>query len=240
MEAVQAASESAKRKGKRKASDLDEDDLEAGSEAADDDEDPAIDVDVSFPNGTAPPASISAPVPMQPPASIADLRAKLHARMAALRRGASSVNPDSDEAGDRDELIEVRRAQRAAMRERRRKETKEKKRREQENHGKGPAGDGKEKEKSKDAREKALAVKGNQTKVIDLFIASCSIQMPTLGIFLDPTPRTRNPHPHRLLLPVHPFRVHLNPIQPKTCRSPQILLRPRPGPPPAQTPQIKT
>lgn len=57
---------------------------------------------------------------------IEELRKKLHARMAELRRGGKT------EAGGRDELLEERRRQRAVMRERRRKETKEKIRREAE------------------------------------------------------------------------------------------------------------
>ena len=54
------------------------------------------------------------------------LRGKLHAKIAHLRR------PMHGEAGDKDDLLEERRQQRAAMRERRRKETKEKKRKEEE------------------------------------------------------------------------------------------------------------
>lgn len=64
---------------------------------------------------------------------IQELREKLHARMAALRRGG---NRSYGEAGSRDELLEERRRQRAEMRERRRKETKEKIRKEAEAKGK--------------------------------------------------------------------------------------------------------
>ena len=81
-------------------------------------------------------------VPMPPSGSISDLREKLHARMAALRRGGKAGG--DGEAGDRDELLEERRQQRAAMREKRRKETKEKIRREEE--AKGKKGKGKEKD----------------------------------------------------------------------------------------------
>jgi hypothetical protein len=86
--------------------------------------------------------------------SISALREKLHARMAALRRGGKSQGNEDGEAGDRDELLEERRRQRAAMREKRRKETKEKIRREEE--AKGKKGKGKE----KDSR-----AQGHQTKV---------------------------------------------------------------------------
>jgi len=58
---------------------------------------------------------------------IEELRKKLHARMAQLRKGSKG-----GEAADKDELLEERRRQRAAMRERRRKETNERKRREAE------------------------------------------------------------------------------------------------------------
>ncbi|KIM82723.1 hypothetical protein PILCRDRAFT_820017 [Piloderma croceum F 1598] len=73
-------------------------------------------------------------VPMQELGSISVLREKLHARMAALRRG--GTDKGDGEAGDRDELLEERRRQRAAMREKRRRETKEKIRREEEAKGK--------------------------------------------------------------------------------------------------------
>ena len=71
---------------------------------------------------------------------IAHLRAKLHARIASIRRG-----PDR-EAGDKDELLEERRKQRAAVREKRRKETREKIRKEKGRE----AGAGKEKGKERD------------------------------------------------------------------------------------------
>ncbi|KAF8898713.1 surfeit locus protein 6-domain-containing protein [Infundibulicybe gibba] len=97
-------------------------------------------------------------MPMPQPEGIGALRDKLHARMAALRRGSRGNWNTSrgEEANDRDELIEERRMQRAAMRERRRKETREKIRREEEMKGRK----GKEKEKErKDTRDK-----GNITK----------------------------------------------------------------------------
>ena len=83
-------------------------------------------------------------VPMPSSGSISTLRAKLHARIAALRRGGGGQESGEGEAGDRDELLEERRRQRAAMREKRRKETKEKIRREEE--AKGKKGKGKEKD----------------------------------------------------------------------------------------------
>nr|GAT52263.1 predicted protein [Mycena chlorophos] len=87
-------------------------------------------------------------VPMPPSGGIAELRDKLHARMAALRRGGAGPKYDSihGNVGDKDALLDERRLQRAAMRERRRKETKEKIRREEEAKGKGK---NKEKEKEK-------------------------------------------------------------------------------------------
>jgi hypothetical protein len=90
-------------------------------------------------------------------ASISVLREKLHARMAALRRGCTGE--EDGEAGDRDELLEERRRQRAAMREKRRKETKEKIRREEEAKGK--------KGKEKDSR-----AQGHLTKVF--YFTSCN------------------------------------------------------------------
>ena len=91
-------------------------------------------------------------VAMPESGGIAALREKLHARMASLRRGGVQ---GEGEAGDRDELLEERRRQRAAMREKRRKETKEKIKREEE--AKGKKGKGKEKTDSR--------AQGHQTKV---------------------------------------------------------------------------
>jgi len=67
------------------------------------------------------------PVPMSTSGSISEIRAKLHAKIASLKNGRMV----EDEAGSKDELLEMRR-QRGAMRERRRKETKEKKQKEKE------------------------------------------------------------------------------------------------------------
>jgi hypothetical protein len=91
-------------------------------------------------------------VPMAVSGGIEELRAKLHAKMAALRRGAK---PNA-EPGTRDELLEERRRQHAEMRERRRKETKEKIRRQEEmKHSKGKQDKGKHE----------ATIKGPTTKV---------------------------------------------------------------------------
>jgi hypothetical protein len=115
-------------KGKHKAPTPDDSDGEAISLELDvhmDDPDPEDDL-----------ASI---VPLPQSESIETLRAKLHAKIEAIRikkRGGGEGN-------SKDELLEERRLQRAAMRERRRKETKEKIRKEKESKGKS-------KEKTKD------------------------------------------------------------------------------------------
>jgi len=93
--------------------------------------------------------------PMPTSGGIESLREKLHARMAALRRGGGAMHTNGTEPHDRDGLLEERRRQRAAMRERRRKETKEKIRRAEEMKGK--------KGKEKDKRENRD--KGNLAKV---------------------------------------------------------------------------
>ncbi|KAI0698977.1 surfeit locus protein 6-domain-containing protein [Cerioporus squamosus] len=144
------------RKGKRKATALEEDDSdsdggmrldapisndhEAGVEDGAED---AMDTDAP-------------PVPMPESGGIQALREKLHARMNQLRYKGRGRNAGGSggEPGSRDELLEERRQQRAAMRERRRKETKEKIRREEERKGKG-------KDKGK---EKQQQQKGPQTK----------------------------------------------------------------------------
>jgi hypothetical protein len=68
-----------------------------------------------------------------PVGSISEIRAKLHAKIASFKKGRKA----EDDAGSKDELLEMRRQQRAAMRERRRKETKEKKQKEKEEKKKG-------------------------------------------------------------------------------------------------------
>jgi len=119
-------------------------------------------------------------VPMPESGGIVALREKLHARMAALRRGGGRFGHNSNnvqggatgQAGDRDELLEERRRQRAAMREKRRKETKEKIRREEEAKGKK----GRDKAKEKDRRDK-----GQQTKT-QLLVADPSTSKPSHGL----------------------------------------------------------
>jgi hypothetical protein len=71
-------------------------------------------------------------VPLSRPESIETLRAKLHAKIDAMR--------SKKRGGSKDELLEERRLQRAAMRERRRKETKAKIKREKESRGKSKKG----------------------------------------------------------------------------------------------------
>jgi hypothetical protein len=151
---------SASAKGKRKAVTFEEDesgedgiamdvdvDLEGDSDGDDGDDEPGDDAMEDI-------------VPLPESGGIEALRDKLHARMAALRRGGGPrydyVNGNS--SGDKDALLNERRLQRAAMRERRRKATKEKIRREEEMKGKGK---GKEKEKEKGANRD----KGNITQV---------------------------------------------------------------------------
>ncbi|KAJ8591549.1 SURF6-domain-containing protein, partial [Rhizopogon salebrosus TDB-379] len=114
---------SLKVKGKRKATAA-----TADSDNADDDAMQVDDVDLGDTIATADLDSERAIVPMARPESIASLRDKLHLRMAALRRGGKA----GGEAGDKDELLEERRRQRAALREKRRKETRERRRAETE------------------------------------------------------------------------------------------------------------
>lgn len=92
-------------------------------------------------------------VPLPADGGIQALRDKLHARMAALRRGGRTQTEDG-EAGSRDELLEERRRQRGAMRERRRKETREKIRREEEATTKKSQGKDKGKERDKGTQAK--------------------------------------------------------------------------------------
>jgi hypothetical protein len=110
-----------KGKGKRKTPTPDDSDGEAISPELDvhmDDTDPEVD-----------PIPI---VPLPQSESIETLRAKLHAKIEVMR-----IKKRGDgEGNSKDELLEERRLQRAAMRERRRKETKEKIRKEKESRGK--------------------------------------------------------------------------------------------------------
>ncbi|KAF8345678.1 surfeit locus protein 6-domain-containing protein [Amanita rubescens] len=126
---LEAAAEKgeAKTKGKKKA---------VAVESDDDDDSEDLDVEMDDVDGedddeeNRSEEGEEAVMPMPESGGIEELRKKLHARMAELRRGGEA------EGGGRDELLEERRRQRAAMRERRRKETKEKIRRESEVKGK--------------------------------------------------------------------------------------------------------
>ncbi|KAI0703023.1 surfeit locus protein 6-domain-containing protein [Cytidiella melzeri] len=160
---------SSKSKGKRKAV--------VESDGEDEDDHPTMEVDISLEgDGSNDEKEIEESadfVPMPSTGGIQQLREKLHARMAVLRRGGGYRTSDRGygEAGSRDELLEERRAQRAEMRERRRKETKEKIRREAEARGKK----GKEKEHDKGPSTKT------QLLVPDQSSASTSKAAPAPG-----------------------------------------------------------
>lgn len=100
-------------KGKGKVSPGFEDEMDVEDDRQTDDDDEAV-VDLK---------------PMPDAGGIDILREKLQAKISLLRRGGL---PMDGEAGDKDDLLEERRRQRAAMREKRRKETKERIRREEE------------------------------------------------------------------------------------------------------------
>ncbi|KAH9854562.1 surfeit locus protein 6-domain-containing protein [Lenzites betulinus] len=163
-----ASSKATAAKGKRKApaedsDDSDSDAMHLDAPMSDDDDDDEEDGD-EVEDGEAMDAD-EAPVPMPESGGIQELRDKLHARMAQLRdrsrgktyggSGDAGWGGRLAESGGKDELLEERRQQRAAMRERRRKETREKIKREEERRGKGKD-KGKEKEREKQ--------KGTQTK----------------------------------------------------------------------------
>ncbi|TFK31615.1 surfeit locus protein 6-domain-containing protein [Crucibulum laeve] len=133
-------------KGKRKAS------IPLSEEDDEEDAEMEVDVDMDEDHTEEDNNDEGAIVPMPQSGGIENLRDKLHTRMAQLRRGGRSW-----EAGDKDELLEERRRQRAAMRERRRKETKERIRREEELKGK------KAKDRAKD-KEHQKTTQGNLTK----------------------------------------------------------------------------
>ena len=150
------------RKGKRKAP------PSSGSEDADDDDGDAMDVDGL--NGSEDDDEM---VPMPQAESIAVLKDKLHARIAALRRPGAQ----NDEPGDRDELLEERRKQRAALREKRRKETRERRKAEAESK----KDKGKAKEKEKDLKSKPVSTK----------VCSFTPSKVYLTCFLEPSARDR-------------------------------------------------
>ncbi|KAG1797372.1 surfeit locus protein 6-domain-containing protein [Suillus plorans] len=147
--ALELEKNNSKVKGKRKAAVL-------GSDSDAGDEDDVMQVDDVDLGDTVVTAPLDSIVPMAKPESIAALRDKLHLRMAALRRGGQG----GGEPGDKDELLEERRKQRAALREKRRKETKERRKAEAEG-----------KKGSKKEVTKGLLVK-NQLLVPDLPVAS--------------------------------------------------------------------
>ncbi|KAJ7796139.1 surfeit locus protein 6-domain-containing protein [Mycena olivaceomarginata] len=163
------------RKGKRKAVDDDEDmamdvDVDLGDDDSDDDAGSDAEEDDGDGDGDGDGDAMEDIVPMPSSGGIEALRDKLHARMAALRRGGvrsgavGGPKHDSVNAiplGDKDALLDERRLQRAAMRERRRKETKEKIRREEEAKGKGK-GKGTDKDKAKERADNRD--KGNITQ----------------------------------------------------------------------------
>ena len=158
----EAASAKKQQKGKRKAPATASDDEETAPEGDEQHSDAVMDIDLDADMALDEDETMEADtlVPMPPSGGISTLRNKLHARMAQLRRGGPrNSNANSDEAGDRDELIEERRRQRAAMREKRRKETKEKIRREEEMKVKKAGGGAGGKVDGRD--------KGNVTKVLN-------------------------------------------------------------------------
>ncbi|KAK7048494.1 surfeit locus protein 6-domain-containing protein [Favolaschia claudopus] len=172
----ESAGTSAKGKGKRKAAAIEEDEDESDQDGF------AMDVDISLGDEDGDDDdAMDDIVPMPESGGIEALRQKLHARMAALRRGGGPNYYDSRSSpmGDKDALLNERRLQRAAMRERRRKETKEKIRREEELKGKG---------KGKDKEKFAQRDKGNINKT-QLLVPDDTKKPPSHG---DPTSKITN------------------------------------------------
>jgi hypothetical protein len=123
---IQSDQLTANSKGKQKASEPNDSDVDVLSGEAEPDflmEDAESD----------PEENASHDVSLSQPESIETLRAKLHAKIEAMR----SKKRGDAEGNSKDELLEERRLHRAAMRERRRKETKAKIQREKERKGKG-------------------------------------------------------------------------------------------------------
>ncbi|KZS96923.1 hypothetical protein SISNIDRAFT_288924 [Sistotremastrum niveocremeum HHB9708] len=104
--------------------------------AVEDDNSESIDVEMDEDVADEMDVEDSQPVPMPASGGIQELREKLHAKMATVRRGPKI----GGEADSRDELLEQRRKQRATLRENRRRETKEKIRRQNESKGKKKKG----------------------------------------------------------------------------------------------------
>ncbi|KAG6826350.1 hypothetical protein H0H92_000233 [Tricholoma furcatifolium] len=125
--------------------------LSSQNDTRDDDEAPTIDADIQLDSEDE--GGEDEIVPMPSSGGIGTLKDKLHVRMEQLRKGGRRIETGD---GGRDELLEERRAQRAAMRERRRKETREKIRREEEAKGRGK---NKEEPTPKEKRDKAHITK---------------------------------------------------------------------------------
>ncbi|EGO01355.1 hypothetical protein SERLA73DRAFT_179541 [Serpula lacrymans var. lacrymans S7.3] len=148
----EAAKQSSTAKGKRKAPEpeSDEDEEESDDDRGASSDGMQVDATIDTDEEGTPAGTEDTIVPMPTSGGITSLREKLHARIAELRRG--GPRKEGEEAGDRDELLEERRRQRAALRERRRKETKERIRLEAEKKGKG-------KNKDKDKRDHGPSTK---------------------------------------------------------------------------------
>ncbi|KAI0298344.1 surfeit locus protein 6-domain-containing protein [Multifurca ochricompacta] len=94
-----------------------------------DGDEPSTESDVHIEDAGSDPEEVTAPdVPLSRPESIETLRAKLHAKIETMK----IKKQGGGEGSSKDELLEERRLQRAAMRERRRKETKARIKRERE------------------------------------------------------------------------------------------------------------
>ncbi|TFL07678.1 surfeit locus protein 6-domain-containing protein [Pterulicium gracile] len=125
---------------------------------SDDEDDIDLEMDIDEVMTQQSDESESEPVPMPVNSGAAELRQKLHARMAAFRNG-------RNEGGDKDELLEERRKQRAAMRERRRKETRERIQKENESKSKkGNKTTRDERDKGKQTQTQLLVPDAHQSK----------------------------------------------------------------------------
>lgn len=144
-------------KGKRKRNDADEDEEDEDEDSDD------LDVDVSLDGEDDEDDDMQVDDHTQfvPMPGIGDLKAKLHAKIESLR----NRNRPAYNAYGKDRLLEERRNQRAAMRERRRKEVRERKAKEQEGKTKKAA-----REKQQGDKVQA-AVQTRPTKVCLNFVA---------------------------------------------------------------------
>lgn len=184
LEKEQERSQSQKAKGKRKAAeadleDDDEMDVDITFDADDDAEEGSDDgenVDMDEEGGEGQDVQ-----PMPASGGIQELRDRLHARMAALRRGGRGGGYVDWEASSRDDLIEERRRQRATLRENRRKETREKIKREAEAKGKK----GKEKDRTAGPTTKVRSIVRNHlTFISTMFTATTPGPRPTYRLRL--------------------------------------------------------